>query len=182
MKTQDPHAELQDGFEPAPAPLRGTPLRTHTPPRPTLCEAGPCRNYHRLETQVDAATPGTVLVPIRLPVGTPGAQEVPQGTAYTAPASFHVQVHHYCYPSPGIEMPLGDVPVVNCNRWDPGWTKPSDWEIRGGALRDYWDSPDGQGYRARLKQWEVARADEATKAAEVEKLIADSLAMATKES
>ena len=119
MKTQDPHNELQDGFDLAPVPPIGPDGAPQIPPqrvepraRPSLCRAGPCRHYHRLAIQVDAATPGAVRLPIVLPDGTPGAVPTAQGTIYRAPAAFYVETHHYCYPDVGIEMPLGALPVV----------------------------------------------------------------------
>lgn len=185
MKTQDPHQELQDGFELAPPPPIGPdgapgvpPQRTSPPARPSLCQAGPCRRYHRLVVQVDAEQPGAVRLPIVLPEGTPGAQQTPQGTVYRAPAAFHVQTHHYCYPDTGIEMPLGALPVVECNRWDPqgapsgrgDWADPEEWSRA--TLKS---SISGRKYLADLALWESARAAEALEAAEAERLIAQSM-------
>ena len=181
MKTQDPHSELQDGFEVAPLPPIGPdgapqipPQRADPPARPSLCQAGPCRRYHRLVVQVDAATPGAVRLPIVLPEGTPGAQQTPRGTVYRAPAAFHVQTHHYCYPDTGIEMPLGVLPVVECNRWDPE----APGKDRGVAVsrKDFEKSDAGRTYRAEVADWEAARAAETLEAAEAERLIAQSMA------
>jgi len=186
MKTQDPHSELQDGFEVAPLPPIGPdgaplipPQRVGPPARPSLCQAGPCRRYHKLVVQVDAATPGAVRLPIALPHGTPGAQETPQGTVYRAPAAFHVQTHHYCYPDTGIEMPLGALPVVECNRWDPigapsareDWLDPARW-----LQTTLESSASGRKYLADLAFWEQARACEQSDAVEAERLIAQSMA------
>jgi hypothetical protein len=175
--------ELAEGFELAPAPAMGPDgavgmpaLRVLAPARPRLCEAGPCRNYHRFEIQVEAATPRAQMVPVALPAGTPGAQEVPGGTVYQAPASFHVETHHYCYPTPGVEMALGALPVVACNRWNPyhdAITQDAGalWDNR----RAFMASPEGAQYTAAVMAWERARAQELEEAAEAERLIAQSL-------
>jgi predicted Zn-ribbon and HTH transcriptional regulator len=185
MKTIDPHSDLQEGFEPAPAPPIGPdrspiiqPQRSDPPARPSLCRAGPCRNYHRFVTQVDAENPRAVPLPIVLPEGTPGAQQTPQGTLYRAPAVFHTETHHYCYPDPGIEMNLGALPVVECNRWDP----PSRIPIgRVDALADrrarFWITEKGRVHLEQLAAWEAARAAEAAEAAEAEVLIAQSMSL-----
>jgi hypothetical protein len=129
MKTQDPSQDLQDGVDLA-RDIRPEPQRNLAPPHPRLCEAGPCRNYHRLENQID------------------------DGSTLSAP-SFHIQVTHYCYPSPGIEMPLGALPVVRCNRWDP-----IVGETRAGIRRLLFDnSVRGAEYAAEVKAWEDAQRD-----------------------
>lgn len=199
MKIQDPHSDLQDGFEVAPLPPIGPdgapqipPQRADPPARPSLCQAGPCRRYHRLVVQVDAATPGAVRLPIALPRGTPGAELTPQGTVYRAPAAFHVQTHHYCYPDTGIEMPLGALPVVECNRWSPrlpvgtpvvrgrDGMEPAHGRVATHKTADqhhtaFWDTAAGQRFRADVADWEAARAAEQAEAAQAERLIAQSL-------
>jgi DNA-directed RNA polymerase subunit RPC12/RpoP len=124
--------------------------------------------------QVDAATPGAVQLRIALPQGAQGAQETPQGTVYRAPAAFHVQTHHYCYPDTGIEIPLGALPVVECNRWEP--QLPTTNRIADQTQLRFWDSAAGQRFRADVADWEVARATEQSEAAEAERLIAQSMA------
>ncbi len=175
--------ELQEGFELAPTPAIGpdgglgmAALRVVTPPRPRLCEAGPCRNYHRFEIQVEAAHPRAQTVAVALPAGTPGAQPVPGGTVYQAPTPFHVETHHYCYPTSGVEMALGALPVVICNRWDPyhdAITR-DDGDMHENR-RAFLASPEGVEYLARVADWDVARQRELAEAAEVDQLIADSL-------
>ena len=61
MRRNDVQDELQEGFEIGPLPAVGPdgapdipPLRDIPPPRPRLCEAGPCRNYHQFVIQLDA--------------------------------------------------------------------------------------------------------------------------------
>lgn len=182
MKTQDPHSELQDGFELAPPPPIGPdgaplipPQHADAPPRPSLCHAGPCVHYHRLVTQVDAENPRAVRLPIALPVGTPGAEQTQQGSVYRAPVAFHVEVHHYCYPDVGIEMPLGSLPVVECNRWHPSHSGVGDAAYRQEARERFGASLEGREYRDKVTAWEDARAVEAAEAAEAERLIARSL-------
>lgn len=173
MKTQDPNEDLQDGFEVGPmAPPGadgGVSIADPPPPHPRLCEAGPCRHYHRLAVQVDETQPGAIRVPIALPGGMPGVQAVPGGSVYRPPGAFHVQVHHYCYPDVGIEMPLGDVPVTECNRWEPRTTRIQ--------------TPKSEGlgeYVAAVAAWEVDRAKREQEAADIERSIEESLAMASK--
>jgi len=165
VKTLSPRDGLQEGFDlaapthigPDGGPVMAPPV-TRSPPRPSLCSAGPCVNYHRLEIQVEAEDPKAQLVPIRLPAGTPRTEAVPLGTLVHHPATFHTAVHHYCYPSPGIEIELGDVPVVTCNLH------------RGGSLEDL------EKYLLAVAEWEAARAREAEQAAAAERVIAEGLA------
>ncbi len=179
MRTVTPQDDLQDGIEPAATPpvaadggLEFTGMPRLLPPRPRLCQAGPCKNYHRFSIQMDAATPHTRKLPIVLPEGTPGAQPVPGGTVYTSPAGFHVQVSHYCYPTSGVEMILGDLPVTECNRWAPlgGDGK----EI---SAEEFLCSPDGFIFADRVRSWDQARAAEVAADEEAERLIEASLKM-----
>ncbi len=181
MKTQDPHSELQDGFELAPPPPIGPdgapvipPQQADSPARPSLCRAGPCVHYHRLVTQVDAENPRAVRLPIALPVGTPGTEQTPQGTVYRAPAAFYVEVHRYCYPDVGIEMPLGSLPVVECSRWHPEASRSTP---ASEAREHFHSSVRGRQFRAEVAAWEEARAAEAAQAAKAERLIAHSMSL-----
>jgi len=185
MRTTVPPGQLQEGFEPAPAPPigpDGAPImsqpRPPLPARPRLCEAGPCAHYHRLEIQVDAENPGARKVPVRLPVLSPGMEAARDGTIYRAPAVFHTAVEHYCYPDVGIEMVLGPTPVVECNRWVPIATVDGHDVVLRSALqkRTFWESPAGQQFAAAVAAWEDARELEAKDAAESERLIAEALA------
>lgn len=150
-----------------------SPRRPELPPRPRLCEQGPCRHYHRLETQVESADPGARRVPVKLPLLPVGAQAVDGGTLYQAPAMFHTAVSHYCYPGVGIEIVLGDVPVVSCSRWDP--SQPPEVAQLAMSRSAFLRGPDGRQYTAALEAWEGARASEAREAEEAEELIASSL-------
>lgn len=69
--------------------------------------------------------------------------------------SFHIRVTHYCYPSPGIEMPLGALPVVRCNRWDP---MVSEADVDRNRLL-FADTPSGVAYATRVRAWEEERYD-----------------------
>jgi len=81
---------------------------------------------------------------------------------------FHVEVHHYCYPTVGVEMNLGALPVTDCNRWDP--------DVPGGTLGGrrhlFAQSQDGQEFATEVKGWEATQAAEAAEAAEAESLMA----------
>lgn len=183
MRTTDPPGQLQEGFEPAPAPTVGPDghlappiLRPPVPARPRLCEAGPCRHYHRLEIQVDAENPNAQKIPVRLPVLLPGMERTPDGVVYQPPAVFHTAVEHYCYPDTGIEMVLGATPVVSCNRWAPVY----DQQVMSADGRKlvsrrtderFWSSPQGRAYQEAVQAWEAARLEESRQAEEAERLI-----------
>jgi hypothetical protein len=81
------------------------PVRELPPDPPRLCEAGPCRHYHRFQIQLDAQNPMD--------------ERKPDGTVVRHGRVFHVQTHHYCYPDVGIELELGALPLLECNRWVP---------------------------------------------------------------
>lgn len=91
------------GFVPDPLPPRGPngmvpaapPASLPTIDPPSLCEAGPCRCYHRVVSVMESQGP----------VGA------------TGPA--HRQITRACYPTPGIELELGETPVLQCSRWEP---------------------------------------------------------------
>lgn len=139
--------ELQEGFEPSPFPpmapdgaLEIPPLRAVSDPPPRLCEAGPCRHYHRMVLQLDAQRPIANAIE-------PGGKLV--GIAPEQP--FHVNVHHYCYPDTGIETELGSLPVLECNRWEPF----SDHEILASTNRknDFLASARGKEFQTALDTW-----------------------------
>lgn len=144
---------------------------SRVPPRPRLCEQGPCRHYHRLTIQVDAESPRAVKTPVRLPVVSHMATEASDGgTLYQAPRTFHTEVQHYCYPDTGIETTLGSTPVVECNRWSPD---PEADDAAERARGIFLSSRRGQRYLADLKAWEDAREAEAAEAEEIERTLAD---------
>lgn len=186
MRTTDPPGALQEGVELAPPPPigpDGSPQfearRAPIPSRPRLCEAGPCRHYHRLEIQMDAENPRAQKVPVRLSVLQPGMEAAPDGTVYRAPAVYHTAVEHYCYPDLGIEMSLGAMPVVQCNRWQPLVVDAQGLDrvlVTHAHKMEFWKSPEGQQYVQAVDAWETARELEAKEALEAERLIAESLA------
>ncbi len=103
---------MADGIDAAPMPAQAPdgglafePARPKLPPPPRLCEAGPCRHYHRLAVQIDAANAM--------------AEQREDGTVVHHARSFFTEVQHYCYPDVGIETVLGSMPVLECNRWVP---------------------------------------------------------------
>jgi|SRR5262245_8057400 len=139
MTTQDPTQELQDGVDLADdAKATGAPRTSQ--PFPRVCEAGPCRHYHRLEIQLDAAEP----------MATVGSD----GVLHQDPPPFYVQTSHYCYPSPGIEMTLGALPVVRCNRWDPIGAEANVVQRRRLA---FLQTTEGCEYRSRISAWTAAQ-------------------------
>lgn len=73
-------------------------------PAPRLCEAGPCRHYHRFSIQLDAQDP---------------LAERKDGKLIQHARVFHATTNHYCYPEVGIESNLGSLSVLECNRWAP---------------------------------------------------------------
>lgn len=195
MRSIDVQGELQDGIEPAPGPAIGpdgmpqfAPGPRVMPARPRLCEAGPCRHYHRLTIQTEAENPIAQRVPVRLPV-VPGVVESgPKGSIYQPPATFHTETHHYCYPDVGIGMVLGALPVTECNRWWPhvddmtlvAVEKVGDANFRRGVARGAFAySPAGLKFQEELEAWERARSAELADAQEAERLIAESLALRT---
>lgn len=148
MKTHDVQESLSEDFEPAQlaiGPDGG--MATHPPeperaPPPRLCERGPCEHYHRFAIQMDVERGR-------------GAEVLPGGkvVGQAPPAPFHVQVHHYCYPTVGVEMKLGELPVLECNKWNPLEVPddPSPYDGKGPRLRML------AAYQADLDAW---RADQ----------------------
>jgi len=100
----NPTARMTANFSPAPLPpiQDGAPQLEPAPVEPlpispiSLCELGPCANFHRLVSKVDAQDPLD---------GSSG--------------EVRVTVTRTCYPSPGIEFDLSGQPVKECNRHDP---------------------------------------------------------------
>lgn len=117
------------------------------PPPPRLCEAGPCVNYHRFEIQLDVETAKAQTIE-------PGGKT--SGLPDKMP--FHVRVHHYCYPTVGVETELGSLPVLKCNLWRPVTSDDTRDVERARNLFEI--SPEGQAYIAERAAWEAARAAE----------------------
>ena len=125
------------GWEPAVFPSRGPDGLIPAPPprslpvleQPSLCEAGPCRHYHRVASLMDAAAPI-------------------DGSASEA----HEQIVRACYPAPGIELELGEAPVSKCSRWEPDNEQSRLDTIRNAYLR----SSAGQAYTEQIQALEVA--------------------------
>lgn len=177
MRTKDLQDELAEGFEVGPLPPMGPdgalalePFRNRPAERPRLCEAGPCKHYHRLEIQLEAQDPRAMKIPVRLPVVVPGAEVVLDGTIYRPPATFHTETHHTCYPDVGIEIDLGPAPVLRCNRWEP--RVDDKFYLRG----LFWETTEGKAHLAAVAAWDAARAQELADATEAEALIAETMA------
>jgi hypothetical protein len=125
------------GWEPAPLPPRGPDGMIPAPPPrslpvvqpPSLCEAGPCRNFHRVQSLMDA-------------------QEPLDGTDGTV----HPQVTRACYPAPGIELELGETPVMRCSRWEP-----DSEQARLDSIRDvFLKSPAGKVFAQQVQAFDAA--------------------------
>jgi hypothetical protein len=118
MPQNDAQDDLQGGFDAAmlpPIDADGAPvlpsIRPVTPVPPRLCEQGPCVSYHRFEIQIEAQSAQADAVA--------GLGERHGELIGSGGEAFHTQVHHYCYPSPGVDTRLGSLPVIDCNRWRP---------------------------------------------------------------
>lgn len=170
----DVQDSLQEGFEIPKGMPEMKPVATATPPRPRLCAAGPCAHYHRFQIQLAAADPGQIAVAAPVPATTPSVRQEGEGQFYTPPRVFHIQEHHYCYPTTGVEMELGDLPVLECNRWSPQSDLP-----QALAADTFNRSPAGQQFAAEVAAWEAARQAELEAAAKAEALIQESLDAAT---
>ena len=168
MRSNDVQEDLADGIElgqiPPPSPdgsVQMPPMRPERPPHPRLCEFGPCRNYHTFEIQLDAADPH--------------AERGPDGGLLEHARSFHTEVHHYCYPTAGVEMKLGSLPILKCNRYEPR-AKDGSFVPVGDLFRFYTKEPEGVRYTSELAAWNQARAEELAAARQRELQAADDLA------
>lgn len=94
---------------------------------PTLCEAGPCRSYHRVVSVMDAQNPVAGAGPTRR------------------------QITRSCYPTSGIELELGETPVLQCSRWEP-----ESAAARDEARRVYLKTPVGKQFIADSVAFEAA--------------------------
>lgn len=196
MRHIDPRSDMQDGIEPTPPPARGPDgtiviprQRPAMPVRPSLCRAGPCRHYHQFSIQIDAANPRAVRLPIAPAYNhtrddspltpCPECARPTTGPLYQPPAVFHVETHHYCYPTTGIEMPLGALPVTDCNRWDPDArafapnSSILDRNTRARRRDAFYATAAGREFQSQLADWERARAVAQDESAEAERLLAE---------
>lgn len=184
MKTLRPHDSLQDGWEPSPAPyagpdglLVGPPSAPTEPPYPSLCEAGPCKHFHRVEIQVEAENPLAQRIEVPLPDGLARVESTPGGKVYRPLPVFHTSVTRACYPDVGIEIELRATPVVRCNRFEPRnmehWTS---GVHRGGVS----GTPRKELYAQQVRDWHDARAHAQREAEEAERAIAEAEALHTK--
>lgn len=157
MRSNDIQDDLAEGFEVAKVPpvgpdgaLRGPPMRPRVPPPPRLCEQGPCVHYHQFTIQLDAEQARAAAVA--------GPGENHGALVGDGGQDFHAEVHHYCYPTSGVESRLGSLPIIQCNRWTPkDYTELLAAENRGS---DFLASADGKRYLAEQAAWSAARAAE----------------------
>ena len=156
MKRRSLANDLIDEFSPTPLREMGVfafERKADGPQAPRICEQGPCIHYHRLETQMDVAAPQ-------------------DGTA----AGLFTQVHHACYPDTGIEIELGDTPVLECNRWEP-MTPALKTKLKR-ATKQHFKTKDGKQFLKELWVWVNAKAQQQSEiekaaAEEAEKLAAE---------
>jgi hypothetical protein len=70
------------------------------------------------------------------------------------PGQAHRQVTRACYPAVGIELELGEVPVLQCSRWEP-----DNEQSRLDTLRaDFLKKPEGKAFAAKVEAFEQAEA------------------------
>lgn len=114
-----------DGMIPSGPPSSGPATQC-----PSLCEAGPCRHYHKLATIMDAQEPLVGSDPLRR------------------------LITRACYPSPGINLELmGEEPVLQCSRWEP-----DNEQGRLGELRkQYLKTADGKAFAAQVAAFDEAQ-------------------------
>lgn len=167
MPEIDVQDELVEHFEPSPIPpaardgsLELPVMRAGPRPHPRLCEQGPCRNYHRFQIQMDAERPRD--------------EKGPGGALTSSPTPFHVQTHHYCYPTQGIEMRLGALPVIECNRWEPNVMGITSSVARAQEL--FKGSSESTRHQAEIEAWRLERKEIDDKIAAAERAAADDLA------
>lgn len=164
MRTNDIHGDLHAELEPGPltagpdGTIQLTQQARSIPPPPRLCAAGPCRHYHTFTIQLDAE---------RALAG-----RVEQGgklAGDAGPDPFYVRRHHYCYPTPGVETDLKDLPVLECSRWDP-----DTYEARGidDRREAFFRTRNGMTFKRELADWRAARAAEhVPSAAKIERVV-----------
>jgi hypothetical protein len=111
-----------DGMVPA-----GAPAKLPVVQPPNLCEAGPCRNYHRVASVLDAEDGGM-------------------------PGQTFRQVTRACYPAVGIELELSETPVLQCSRWEPDNEQARLDSVRQPFLK----SPEGKAFAAKMAAFEEA--------------------------
>jgi hypothetical protein len=72
------------------------------------------------------------------------------------PGAPHRQITRACYPTPGIELEIGETPVLQCSRWEPDGE-----QSRLDSLRSqYMKSPDGKVFAEKMVTFEQAQIDD----------------------
>jgi len=70
------------------------------------------------------------------------------------PGQTHRQVTRACYPAVGIELELGETPVLRCSRWEP-----DNEQARLDSLRQqFLKTPDGKTFGAKMTAFEESEA------------------------
>lgn len=114
------------------------------PDPPSLCAAGPCKHYHRFRTQLEAQPP------LALPAKRARELEVLPAAA----PGFHAETHHYCYPTPGVEMNLGATPVLECSLYEP--VHAVERKRLEAARHNFLVTPQGRQFEGELAAWRAA--------------------------
>jgi len=143
--------DLQDGYETGGlGPQYGQSAKEPIEPPPRLCEAGPCRHYHRFIRQMDAQDPIAISAGASSP---PDATQLEHGRVSLR--VYHTEAQHYCFPEVGIETNLGSTPIVDCTHWDPR-TK-TELDQLADRRRMFQKSDRGKAFDAARKAWSDAR-------------------------
>lgn len=154
MKQHQLQDDLQDGFEPSDLPPIGPdgapalqPIAGASLPRPSLCAAGPCVNYHTFSFQLDVTR-------------SLGERVLDGGKIEGASSGmpFHVRRMHYCYPAVGVESDLGDLPIIECSRWRP--VDPAERAALESARDTYLASEDGKAFKTAVDAWLAAQQED----------------------
>lgn len=135
MKKTTLSARFLAGFEPMVLPPRGpegmipagAPKKLPVIDPPSLCEAGPCNKFHRIRSIMDAEDGGN-------------------------PGALRTEVTRGCYPSPGIEIELGETPILQCSLWEPGGEQSRMESVRHNFLK----SADGKAFTEKMLAFEEA--------------------------
>jgi hypothetical protein len=80
------------------------------------------------------------------------------------PGSTHRQVSRACYPAVGIEIELGETPVLQCSRWEPDSEQARLDSIRQAYLK----SSEGMTFAEQMEAFEEAERAERNGAAGAE--------------
>jgi hypothetical protein len=68
------------------------------------------------------------------------------------PGATYRQVTRACYPAVGVELELGETPVLTCSRWEPDSEQSRLDSVRQQFLR----KPEGKAFAAQVAEFEAA--------------------------